>query len=92
MRRKVSVPGFGTVWTGGLYIPGKSLVPNDGENLPALTSMLTCTAKNSHSASILTVQLNPSQVLGYCSLTVLANGQNLCLNPVSTDRTNGWFG
>ena len=51
----VSVPGFSTVCTGGLYIPRKSLVPNDGENLPALTSMSTCTAKNSHSTSILTV-------------------------------------
>ena len=33
--RRVSNPGFGTAWMGGLYIPRSRSAPNEGKNLPA---------------------------------------------------------
>ena len=39
--------GLSTVWTGGLYIPGKSSIPNESENHPATILVFTCSLRNS---------------------------------------------
>ena len=83
--------GLSTVWTGGLYIPGKSSIPNESENHPATILVFTCSLRNSCSFLVFSRCHNLCHSFGYPLFIVSANGQKPLQSLMRTESTKGQF-
>ena len=87
--QRVSVPGFGTVWRGEQYIPGRRSGPKSSEYQPAATSLSICPSKKSHSVWDLIRRWELSQMSGYSLRRVCVWGQKPLHSERHTDSTAG---